>query len=60
MKYKVISKSQYHMYALGEIVERISSAELMGTYLYANERGIMQRLDHDHVEKVVDTDEKAL
>lgn len=60
MSYQVISKSQYHMYALGEIVERMSSAELLGTYLYVNDRGIMQRLDHDHVEEVVDTDEKAL
>lgn len=48
------------MYALGEIVERKSSAELLGTYLYVNSRGILQRLDHDHVELVLDTDEKAL
>lgn len=60
MKYRVIKKDNYHMYALGEIVERISSAEILGTYLYVNERKVMQRLEHHQVEEVVDTDEKAL
>jgi hypothetical protein len=48
------------MYALGEIVKRVSSAEIMGTFIYVNERGIMQRLEHDQVELVVDTNEEAL
>ncbi|UGL61309.1 hypothetical protein [Pseudomonas phage COT4] len=47
------------MYALGEIVERVSSAEIMGTFIYANKRGIQQRLEHDQVEEVVDTEHKA-
>lgn len=59
-KYKVVKKDFYHMYALGEIVERISSAEIMGTFIYANERGIMQRLEHDQVVLMVDNDQKVL
>ena len=59
MKYKVVKKDSYHMYALGEIVERISSAEIMGTFIYTNQRGIQQRLSDDQVELVVDSDEKA-
>lgn len=58
--YKVVKKDHYHMYALGEIVKRVSSAEIMGTFIYVNERGIMQRLEHDQVELVVDTNEEAL
>lgn len=58
--YKVVKKDLYHMYALGEIVERISSAEIMGTYIYVNDRKIMQRLPHDHVELVVDSKQEAL
>lgn len=48
------------MYALGEIVERKSSAELLGTYLYVNSRGILQRLGHDHVELVVDIEQGSV
>lgn len=55
--YRVVKKDHYHMYALGEIIERISSAEIMGTYIYVNERGTMQRLEHDQVEEVIDTNE---
>ncbi|UAV89709.1 hypothetical protein QGX13_gp114 [Pseudomonas phage M5.1] len=58
-QYRVIKKDHYHMYALGEIVERVSSAEIMGTFIYANKRGIQQRLEHDQVEEVVDTEHKA-
>lgn len=46
------------MYALGEIIERAGSAEILGTYMYINERGIRQRLPDDHVEIVVDTTKK--
>lgn len=42
------------MYALGEIVERVSSAEILGTYLYKNERGVMQRIPDDQVELISD------
>lgn len=42
------------MYALGEIVERISNAEIMGTYLYVNDRSVMQRLSDDEVKLVSD------
>lgn len=55
--YKVVSKSTYHMYALGELVKRLSSAELMGTYLYVNSRGIQQRLSDEQVELMVDRKE---
>lgn len=55
--YKVVSKSTYHMYALGELVKRLSSAELMGTYLYVNSRGIQQRLSDEQVELMVDREE---
>lgn len=62
--YRVLKKDSYHMYALGEIIERVSSAEILGTYLYKNERGIMQRVADDQVElisdELLDTDEKAL
>lgn len=56
-RYKVVKKDFYHMYALGEIVERCSSAEIMGTFIYVNDRGIQQRLFDDQVELVVDTDQ---
>lgn len=59
MSYKVISKNLYHMYALGEVVERVSAAELLGSHLYINKKGIRQRLPDDHVELIVDTDEKG-
>lgn len=59
-RYKVVKKDFYHMYALGEIVERCSSAEIMGTFIYVNDRGIQQRLFDDQVELVVDTDQEAL
>ena len=58
MSYKVISKNLYHMYALGEIIERDSGAELLGTYMYINKKGIRQRLPDDHVELIVDTNTK--
>ncbi len=56
--YKVVSKSNYHMYALGEIVERISAGAILGAHLYVNDKGIKQRLHEDEVELVVDTQEK--
>jgi hypothetical protein len=59
-KYKVVKKDSYHMYALGEIVERCSSAEIMGTFIYVNQRGIQQRLSDDQVELMVDNNEEAL
>jgi hypothetical protein len=59
-RYRVIKKDSYHMYALGEIVKRVSSAEVMGTFIYVNQRGITQRLEHDQVELMVDTNEEAL
>lgn len=59
-QYRVIKKDSYHMYALGEIVERCSSAEIMGTYIYVNKKGIQQRLSDDQVELVVDTGEETL
>lgn len=46
------------MYALGEIIKRDSGAELLGTYMYINKKGIRQRLPEDHVELVVDTNTK--
>lgn len=58
MKYKVISKALYHMYALGEVVERMGEAEMMGAHMYVNVRGIRQRLPEDHVELVVDSEQK--
>lgn len=57
-QYKVVKKDSYHMYALGEIVKRCSSAEILGTYVYINDKGIMQRLTNDQVELVVDTEDK--
>ncbi|UOL48526.1 hypothetical protein QGX12_gp118 [Pseudomonas phage Kremar] len=59
-QYRVIKKDFYHMYALGEIIERCSSAEIMGTFIYVNKKGIQQRLMDDQVELVVDTNEEAL
>lgn len=63
-KYRVIKKDSYHMYALGEIIERVSSAEILGTYLYKNSRGIQQRVTDDQVELIsdesLDTDQEAL
>lgn len=59
MKYKVISKNVYHMYALGEIIERVGAAEIMGAHLYVNSKGIRQRLPEDHVE-LVDTNPKEV
>lgn len=53
-KYKVINKATYHMYALGEIVERLGYARLLDTYTYVNSRGIIQRLTDDQVEIVLD------
>ncbi|QPB10533.1 hypothetical protein QGX23_gp119 [Pseudomonas phage PN09] len=44
------------MYALGEIVQRKGNARILDTYLYVNDRGILQRLSDDQVEKVVDTE----
>lgn len=58
--YKVVKKDYYHMYALGEIVERISSAEIMGTFIYVNKRGIQQRMPDDQVELVIDIDQNVL
>jgi len=50
------------MYALGEIIERVSTAEFLGAHLYTNSKGIRQRLPEDHVElitdKSVDSDQK--
>lgn len=57
-QYKVIKKDSYHMYALGEIVNRISSARVLDTYVYINAKGIMQRLTDEQVELVVDTEDK--
>lgn len=60
MSYKVVSKHHYHMYALGELVERISAGAILGEHLYVNAKGIKQRLDENHVELVVDiTKEQA-
>ncbi|AMR57352.1 hypothetical protein vB_PsyM_KIL3b_0106 [Pseudomonas phage vB_PsyM_KIL3b] len=59
-QYRVIKKDFYHMYALGEIIERCSSSEIMGTFIYVNKKGIQQRLMDDQVELVVDTNEEAL
>lgn len=59
-QYRVVKKDFYHMYALGEIIERCSSAEIMGTFIYVNKKGIQQRLPDDQVELVVDTDQEAL
>ncbi|WKV20487.1 hypothetical protein 16Q_094 [Pseudomonas phage 16Q] len=47
------------MYALGEIVRRVSSAEIMGTFIYENNRGIQQRLPEDQVELVLDSEQKS-
>lgn len=58
-QYKVVKKDFYHMYALGEIVRRVSSAEIMGTFIYENDRGIQQRLPEDQVELVVDSNQNA-
>ena len=57
--YKVVKKDHYHMYALGEIIRRVSSAEIMGTFIYENDRGIQQRLPEDQVELVVDSNQNA-
>ena len=57
--YKVVKKDFYHMYALGEIVRRVSSAEIMGTFIYENDRGIQQRLPEDQVELVLDSGQKS-
>lgn len=46
------------MYALGETIERVSAAEIFGSHLYINSKGIHQRLDEDHVELIVDKDTK--
>lgn len=46
------------MYALGEIVERKGNALILDTYLYVNDKGILQRLSDDQVEIVVDTEEE--
>ena len=59
MRYKVISKNWYHMYALGEIIERVSASPLLDSHLYINKKGIRQRLPDDHVE-LVDTDTKEV
>jgi hypothetical protein len=56
-KYKVVSKSGYHMYALGEIVKRVSSAQILDTYIYVNDKGIQQRLTDEQVELIIDTKE---
>ena len=53
-KYKVISKVGYHMFALGEVVERLSNARILDTYLYVNDKGIMQRLTDDQVELITE------
>uniref|UniRef100_W8EHD5 Uncharacterized protein n=1 Tax=Pseudomonas phage phiPsa374 TaxID=1458843 RepID=W8EHD5_9CAUD len=59
-QYRVIKKDSYHMYALGEIVKRLGSARILDTYVYVNDRGIMQRLTDEQVQLVVDTpDEQA-
>ncbi|UAV84582.1 hypothetical protein PHB09_086 [Pseudomonas phage PHB09] len=57
--YKVVKKDFYHMYALGEIVRRVSSAEIMGTFIYENDRGIQQRLPEDQVELMLDIGQKS-
>jgi hypothetical protein len=52
------------MYALGEIIERVSASPLLDTYLYINKKGIRQRLPDDHVELIsdssLDTEQEAL
>lgn len=61
MKYKVISKERYHMYALGEIVTRIGSAYnfILDGYEYVNDKGVRQYLSDKHVE-LVDTNPKEV
>jgi hypothetical protein len=46
------------MYALGEIIQRVGHGEILGAHLYVNARGIRQGLPEDHVELVVDSDQK--
>lgn len=58
MNYKIVSKVGYHMFALGEIVKRYSNARILDTYLYVNDKGIIQRLTDDQVELVLDTNTK--
>lgn len=54
MKYKVISKNLYHMYALGETITRIGVAYnfILDGYEYINDKGIRQYLNDSHVELV--------
>lgn len=42
------------MYALGEIVRRHGSARILDTYVYVNDKGIMQRLTDEQVELMPD------
>uniref|UniRef100_A0AAU6VYS9 Uncharacterized protein n=2 Tax=unclassified bacterial viruses TaxID=12333 RepID=A0AAU6VYS9_9VIRU len=56
--YKVVSKVGYHMFALGEVVKLHSEARILDTFLYVNDKGIIQRLRDDQVELVLDTNTK--
>ena len=53
-RYEIVSKDTYHMFALGEVVVRHGKARILDTYVYVNERGIMQRLTDNQVKLLVD------
>lgn len=61
MKYEVISKERYHMYALGEVVTRSGAAYnfVLDGYEYVNDKGIKQYLSDREV-KAVDNTQRTL